>query len=83
MKAKSELESRKRKRYSQRAEALPPPEPRQLIADAVTKMYLSLSMCEHGNHHPEHAECRATLKKHLRTIREALDTRRSAEQESR
>jgi hypothetical protein len=44
------------------------------ISDAVTKIYLFLSMCEHGDDSPDHNTCRSAIKTQLRRIHEALGT---------
>lgn len=44
----------------------------QQISNAVTKIYLSLSMCEHGDDSPDHKTCQSALKTQLRRINEAL-----------
>jgi hypothetical protein len=42
------------------------------ISDAVTRIYLFLSMCEHGDDSPDHNTCRSAIKTQLRRIHEAL-----------
>lgn len=42
------------------------------VSEAVTKIYLSLSMCECGDGVSDHANCRAAIKRQLRRIHEAL-----------
>ena len=44
------------------------------ISDAVTKIYLFLSMCEHADDSPDHNTCRSGIKAQLRGIHEALGT---------
>jgi hypothetical protein len=43
------------------------------VKDAVTKIYLSLSMCEHGDDFSDHENCRLVIKKRLGRIQNALD----------
>jgi hypothetical protein len=42
------------------------------VSEAVTKIYLSLSMCECGDEVSDHANCRAFIKLQLRRIHEAV-----------
>jgi|HubBroStandDraft_2_1064218.scaffolds.fasta_scaffold24770_1 hypothetical protein len=42
------------------------------ISNAVTKIYLFLSMCEHGDDFPDHKTCRSAIKTQLRRIHKAL-----------
>jgi hypothetical protein len=42
------------------------------VSEAVTKIYLSLSLCECGDEVPDHANCRAAIKLQLRRIHEAI-----------
>ena len=44
----------------------------QRTSNAVTKIYLSLSMCEHGDDSPDHNTCRSAIKTQLRRILEVL-----------